>query len=209
MVSPRRHDHRPIGRQSPSRQPKLRILVVCEGRLTERSYLKAFQHAVRNPRVHLQVAAETGVPLTVVEIAIRLRNEAEQEAKRQRDENLRWDSVWGVFDIDEHPHVDQARQLARANSISLAVSNPCFELWALLHFQDQRGHIERHVARSALQQYLPGYDKSLDFAQMHPSYANAVRRAGDLEREAERHSNVGRSPTTDVHHLTEQIRTSS
>ncbi len=207
MVSRRRHDDPPIQRRGPSRQPKFRILVVCEGRTTEPGYLKAFQHAQRNPRVQVQVAPETGVPQTVVEIAIRLRDEAEREAKHQRDENIKWDVVWGVFDIDEHPNVEHARRLAATNSIQLAVSNPCFELWALLHFQDQRAHIERHVARAALQRHLPGYDKALDFTKMQHGYAQAVNRAQDLEREAALHQNDGRNPTTGVYALTEQIRT--
>lgn len=91
MVSRRRHDDSPIGRRAPTRAPKRRILIVCEGRETERRYFEAFQHAVRNPRVHVRVARETGVPVTVVEWAIQLRAEAALEAKRQHDENLLWD----------------------------------------------------------------------------------------------------------------------
>ncbi|MBK8252675.1 MAG: RloB domain-containing protein [Polyangiaceae bacterium] len=206
MVSRRRHDDRPIGRRGPSREPKFRILVVCEGKVTERGYLTALRQAVRNPRVHVNVAGETGVPRTVVEIAIRLRDEAQQEARRQRDENLKWDEVWGVFDIDEHPKVEEARQLARANAIELAVSNPCFELWALLHFQDCRAHIERHAASAALRRHLPAYDKALDFAKMFPGYRDAVARSQALQAEAERHGEPGRNPTTGVYRLTELIR---
>lgn len=207
MVSQRSQDDRPIGRRGPSREPKLRILIVCEGKETEPGYLKAFQHAVRNPRVHIEIAGETGEPRTVVEIAIRLREEAAQEAIRQRDENLKLDEVWGVFDVDEHPKLDQARQLAASNAIELAISNPCFEIWALLHFQDQRAHVERHKARAALQRHLPGYDKVLDFAKMFPGYTLAVRRAHALDVEAQRHRQLGRNPTTGVPRLTELIRT--
>ena len=114
MGSRRRLDDRPVGRRGAYREPKLRILIVCEGQETEPGYFRAFQHAAHNPRVHIKIARECGVPKTVVEVAIRLREEAKQEAKRQRDENLRWDEVWGVFDVDEHPNLDKARQLAEA-----------------------------------------------------------------------------------------------
>src|SRR5262249_9464217 len=100
MVSRRRCDDRPIGRRAPTREPKRRILIICEGRETEPGYFKAFQHKMRNPRVHVELARETGVPLTIVEEAVRLKAKAERDAKRQRDENLRWDEVWGVFDVD-------------------------------------------------------------------------------------------------------------
>lgn len=206
MGSRRRLDDRPVGRRGAYREPKLRILIVCEGQETEPGYFRAFQHAAHNPRVHIKIARECGVPKTVVEVAIRLREEAKQEAKRQRDENLRWDEVWGVFDVDEHPNLDKARQLAEASSIQLAISNPCFELWALLHFQDQRAHVERHKVRIALQRHLPGYDKALDFARMQPGYDDALRRARDLSLEADRHGEPERNPTTGVPRLTELIR---
>lgn len=76
-----------------------------------------------------------GVPKTVVELAVKLKKESEGQARRRRDVNLRYDHIWCVFDIDEHPFVPEARQQARDNRIDVAVSNPCFELWLLLHFQ--------------------------------------------------------------------------
>ena len=103
MGSKRRLDDRPIGRRGPLRAPLRRILIVCEGRETERRYFEAFQHEVRNPRVHVEIARQTGVPKTVVKDAISLREQASEEARRQRDENLLWDDVWGVFDVDDHP----------------------------------------------------------------------------------------------------------
>lgn len=207
MVSRRRHDDRPIGRREPTRDPKRRILIVCEGELTEPGYFRALQHALRNRRVHVEVARDHGVPMTIVDLAARLRDQAKEEARRQRDENLLWDEVWGVFDVDEHPHIEAACRFAERNGILIAVSNPCFELWALLHFQDQRAHIERHRVRAALQQFMPGYDKDLDFVRMHPGYDAAVRRAVELAREAAHHGAPARNPTTGVVRLTESIRT--
>lgn len=206
MVSKGRLDDRSIKRRGPTRQPKRRILIVCEGEETERGYFEKFQHEVRNPRVHVKVAKPTGVPLTVVTEAVRLKEEAQEAARLQRDENLRWDEVWCVVDVDEHPKLKEACQLAQAQSLELAVSNPSFELWALLHFQDQHAHIERDKARAALQGHMPGYDKALDFARMHPGYADALRRARELDREAERHGSPGRNPTTGVYRLTESIK---
>jgi hypothetical protein len=206
MVSARRRDDRPIKRHPATRAPKRRILIVCEGRVTERTYFKQFQHEFRNSLVHVEVARESGVPMTVVQEAIRLRDEALAEAKAQRDENSRWDDVWGVFDIDEHPNVVEAKDRARAAGIELAISNPCFELWGLLHFQDQRAHIERHAAASALRAHMPTYTKELDFYLMKPLYEEAVQRARKLDAEANHHSCPARNPTTSVFRLTELIR---
>ncbi|MDX9720177.1 MAG: RloB family protein [Myxococcota bacterium] len=190
-------------RRSPGRkQPKRRILIVCEGRLTEPHYFRRFQHATRNPLVHVEVAKETGVPLTVVQIAVQHKEKAEQQARRQHDDFLRWDEVWAVFDIDEHPHVFEALRLAEREAIHTAVSDPCFELWALLHFEDQRAHIERKQLRLRLKRHMPDYDKELDFDRMHPHYDNAVARATHLNEEL---STRGRNPSTQVFLLTESI----
>jgi hypothetical protein len=148
----------------------------------------------------------TGVPLTVVKAAIDERARAALEAKQQRDDHLRWDDVWAVVDIDDHPHVAEAKQLATDNGIQLAVSNPCFELWALLHFQDQRAHIDRSKLRTALRKHLPGYDKVLGFARLAPHQADAVRRARELDAAAERAERPGRNPTTGMPALVEAIR---
>lgn len=206
VVSKRRLDDRPIGRRRPLRAPLRRILIVCEGRETERRYFEAFQHEVRNPRVHVEIARQTGVPKTVVKDAISLREQASEEARRQRDENLLWDEVWGVFDVDDHPGLNDALELARQHCVQVAVSNPCFELWALLHFQEQHAHIDRHKLRAALQKHLHGYDKVLDFNKMHGGYVEAVERARNLAARSKRDGEPMRNPNTGVGNLTESIR---
>ncbi len=193
-------------RRHPTREPKQRILVVCEGEKTEPCYLKDFQHHERNPLVHIEVADAHGVPLTVVEKAIELRRNAEAEAKAQHDVNLQFDSVWGIFDVDDHPRVQEAKQMAKAAGIELAISNPCFELWALLHFQDQHAHVERDKVASVLKAHIPGYGKVLDFELMKDRYQEALRRARELDAEAIRYSEPGRNPTTGMPRLTEMIR---
>jgi hypothetical protein len=90
---------------------------------------------------------------------VRLFAEAREEAKQQRDENLQFDSVWAVFDVDEHPNLAEACALASREGIEVGMSNPCFELWALLHFQDQRAHVERDVLASILRSHIRGYEK--------------------------------------------------
>ena len=147
------------------------------------------------------------MPLTVVQEAVRLRSAAAAEARRERDDNLLYDQVWGVFDVDEHPNLNQAMRLAQDNGIQLAISNPCFELWGLLHFQEQRAHVERRPLVALLQRHLPDYDKVLNFARLHSTYPDAVRRAEELEQASDRHGESGRNPTTGVYRLTTTILT--
>jgi hypothetical protein len=60
--------------------------------------------------------------------------------------------------------------------------------------------------RSALKKHLPGYDKELDFAKVHPGYDDARGRAEALERAAEKQGEPLRNPSTSVYRLTERIR---
>lgn len=193
-------------RRPPRREPKRRILVICEGTVTEAGYLKEIRSLFRNLLVEIEIDDEGGVPKTLVERAAVRKKAAEREAKGQRDEFLRYDMVWCVFDVDEHPHLLDARQQARDNGIDLAVSNPCFELWALLHFQDQTAYLERAEARRRLKEHVPGYDKALPFKRLHPMYSEAVKRARNLDRRREEAQDSGGNPSTGVYKLTELIR---
>jgi hypothetical protein len=193
-----------LRRRRPFRNPLPRILIVCEGTRTEPGYFNELRHTERIP-IEL-VTRSGGVPKTLVQRAVELKNVAEKEAKSRKDDNLLYDEVWCVFDIDEHPAVPDARQQARDNGIELAISNPCFELWILLHFRNQRAHIGRAVVRRECAKYLPGYEKKVPFTKLHPNYDEAVQRALDLDAWQQTRGAQGSNPSTGVHKLTEKIK---
>lgn len=111
-----------------------------------------------------------------------------------------------MFDIDEHPLIPEAKDQAKANGIELAISNPCFELWALLHFRDQRAHIERGKVQHLCRSHMRGYEKELDYETLQPKYSDAVRRAGDLEKWHGSRGTVGANPSSTVYRLVERIK---
>jgi hypothetical protein len=179
-------------------------LIVCEGTRTEPGYFNELRHTERIP-IEL-VISPGGVPKTLVERAVELKNAAKKDAKTRQDVNLLYDEVWCVFDIDEHPAVPDAKQQARDNGIELAISNPCFELWIVLHFRDQRAHIDRAVVQRDCAKYLPDYEKAVPFAKLHPNYDAAVRRALDLDAWQQTRGAEGSNPSTGVHKLTQKIK---
>ena len=134
------------------------------------------------------------------------KNAAKKNAKTRQDENLLYDDVWCVFDIDEHPAVPDAKQQARDNKIALAISNPCFELWILLHFRDQRAHMDRAVVQRECARYLPGYEKKVSFVKLHPNHEEAVKRALAVDAWQQTRGSEGSNPSTGVHKLTEKIK---
>jgi hypothetical protein len=114
-----------------------------------------------------------------------------------------------VFDIDEHPNVAQAVALARDNDIQLAISNPCLELWFILHFEDQTAWIDRKVAQDRSQDLL-SCGKVLTpeaFGLLRERHDAAAARAQALD---EKHrldgSPPGENPSSSVWRLIEAIR---
>ena len=173
--------------------------------MTEPEYLRGLQRACRNPRVTIKVAEEHGAPMTLVRTAKQHKQDAGKRAAREKDENLAYDSVWCVFDMDEHHRVGEAMEMARDNRIELAISNPCFELWLLLHFIDNPGMQRRDTIWKRLKQHVPKYDKHVDFQVYQGGYPEAVKRASRMNEEADEASEPHRNPTTGVYRLTELI----
>jgi len=198
-------NHERLRRRRPHRDPLPRILIVCEGTRTEPLYFQGLRHLQRS-LVKLEVPSGGGTPKTLVERAAELKKAAERNAKRSRDPNQLYDEVWCVFDIDEHPFVAEARRQASDNKIRLAISNPCFELWILLHFQDQSAHLERSHAQHLCRGHLPGYEKVVPCERLMDLYGEARSRAEALDAWQETRGCSGGNPSTSVYHLVEMIR---
>jgi RloB-like protein len=95
--------------------------------------------------------------------------------------------------------------MAKRNGIKLAISNPCFEVWLLLHFQHFASTLDRHKVQALLKLHVQGYEKHMNFEDYSPGYQNAVRRAKELRALAESIRDLGRNPSTGVYELTEAI----
>lgn len=145
-------------RRPPPTVPKLRrtigtivpepsVLALCEGN-TEARLLEQLRAHWRIPGLRVRVEGSLGDPRNVVRVA----------RDRRHGDTGHHVEVWVVFDRDEHPHWSSAIDRARALGVGLAISNPCFELWALLLHREQTAHIHRHAAQRALKRLHRGYD---------------------------------------------------
>ncbi|MBT3327545.1 MAG: RloB domain-containing protein [Gemmatimonadales bacterium] len=205
MASRKRRRSRRPARRRAIKEPKRRLLVVCEGERTEPEYLRGFQRHVRNATVEIEIPNERGDPKKLVEIAKERGDQARHDAARQRDDFLAFDEVWCVFDRDEHTRFDDAVSMARDNGIELAVSNPCVELWLLLHFRDSPGARHRHDIQRLMRNHLPGYDKGIEFDAVAFGIKEASTRARRLDDDAQSMGEAGRNPTTGFYRLTDSI----
>lgn len=203
-MSKRNRNRRPA-RRLPFRDAKKRILIVCEGAVTEREYIEKFCAKLRTSLVVVKTVGLGGSPKTVVADAKRRRDDNLREAKAVKDANVLFDEVWCVFDRDDHADWDQALQMGRANSLSLAASNPSVELWLLLHFQTNPGMQHRSKIAQMLKEHLSGYDKHVDFQRCWPAWREAADRAEKLDRVAIEDDEPHRNPTTGFYGLVNSI----
>ena len=196
---------RSTSRRQGVRPPAARISVFTEGSVTEPKYLKAFERAFRNTSINLRPVGVGGDPRAVVERAIADRKST------KRDPLAVSDTTWVMFDRDAHQRFEEAIDMASANSIHLAVSNPCFELWAVLHYQDQDAHVERGECQRKLESLCSSYGKGKgkvfdDLETISNAYELAVNRARNLQKRRSEEGTPDGNPSTGVHRLTEHIR---
>lgn len=187
-----RRDRQP-GRRAAPQPPHKRVLVFCGGARTEPAYFDGLLRTRTAPAAQVHVRYKGVAPHQLVSTAAEF-------AERQRGS---FDEVWCVVDVDEFD-IAAAVAEARRHKVNLAVSNPCFELWLLLHHTDCRSHCagyEDVVKR--LKKYVPAYDKTrLRFADHAEGVPDAVKRARDLEPSGADHQ---RNPSTSVWRLVQTI----
>jgi hypothetical protein len=157
---------------------------------TEQDYLIGLRDAAGTRAVDIQLVRKAKSPEAVIAYT------ADFVARASDD----FDEIWCVYDVDEFDVVPAAREAARRH-FRLAVSDPCFELWLLLHHEDCAAFLAsyREVERR-LRKHLPAYDKArLDFADYASGVADAIRRAEKL-------GDTG-NPSTGMWRLASRIRT--
>ena len=161
-----------------------------EGERTEDGYLVHWRREFRD-KVIVTIDSFHGGPLQLVDHAVATkRSEAREE---RRGGGRPHDEVWCVFDRDEHPNIPQALDKAAGNGIGVILSNPCIELWFVLHFDDQTAHLERGEAQSRSRELL-SCDKNLSpdaLRKLAGRYADARIRAQKL---AQKHRGDGSPP---------------
>jgi hypothetical protein len=200
---------RPLRRKVATRRTRKTLLVFCEGERTEPEYLNALklEPAVREvAAVEIRVApANSGaVPLTLVRRAVEARSRAVSE-------NDEIDEFWCVFDVEwpvNHPNLAEAMALAEANEIGVAISNPCFEVWLILHLKEHGAWLDNDQAEKLRHQLDKPTDKGIAPAKYMPHIGKAASRAAKLE---ERHQRNGTyfpndNPSSGMHRLIASVQ---
>jgi hypothetical protein len=127
-------ERRDFVRRSGFRDARL-FVIASEGAVTEPKYFNGIKERWHNPRIHLEIVGRDDPGLSSPEHVLRTLDRFASEYKLRDG-----DQLWLVIDRDSQSW--KPRTMARIarrceqKRYFLAVSNPCFELWLLLHFED-------------------------------------------------------------------------
>ena len=165
---PRRKFHRPLGVR---RYRKLFVIAV-EGVKTEPQYFAVFNNDQSVIWVNCLKGKHDSAPPQVLK---RMTDYLKREALKESDE------AWLVVDKDQWTD-EQLAQLHQwsqeGNNHGFALSNPNFEYWLLLHFEDGTGLTGSKNCTERLKRHLPDYDKGIDTRRItRDSIDDAIRRA--------------------------------
>jgi hypothetical protein len=197
-----------LRRRPPSREPRRRFALLCEGKNTEPAYFRALKAIFIDVLIDIKEAV--GVPMTIAEQSVQL---VAGGKRRRRDSYEEHDEVWAVFDRDQHEPYDEAVGLCNNKGVKVARSNPCFELWLILHLSEFDRPHGSHAVQAHLEKLCPDYDskrgKKPDCSRFVALVELAERRAEkQLRARAEEGGPFG-PPSTTVFELTRAIRQAS
>lgn len=152
MTAARRKFQRSLGER---RYFKL-FIIATEGYITEPQYFELFNKYQSIVHVKCLRDKSKNSPLQVLK---RLKTQLKNENFRKSDE------AWLVVDKDKWTD-NQLGQLYewsnQSDQFGFALSNPKFEFWLLLHFEDGNGIANSQDCSGRLQVHLPDYDKDIN-----------------------------------------------
>ena len=188
----------------PSSVELRRLVVFTEGSKTEVHYVNHWARLNRD-RVTVAIDRLHGPPRKLVERAARTRRARATESRRRGGDP---NEYWCICDRDQHSKVDEALKMASDNEVEVVLSTPCIELWFVLHFRDQRAHMDAKQAKSASRDLLRCREALSSEAvhELQERFGEARRRARQLDSWHKANGSPPRSnPSSDVWRLIDRI----
>lgn len=196
-------------RDGQARKQNKVILIVCEGTKTEKHYFESLVKAIGHRR-RLKPAR-----------VFAYRESPRKLLERAKKQQAGYTEAWLVFDVERagtHRDLQDVVSEARRYKIQLAISNPAFELWYLLHlvntskaFMDA-AEIETELNKELNKQGLKLYQKSdrTMYERVAENMQTAIERAKALsQHEADNLQNALEAlfpnPSTHVYRLVQRL----
>lgn len=112
-----------------------------------------------------------------------------------------------VFDVDENTNEDitKAFEKAQEYGIKVAISNPRFETWLLMHFQEIPNEFEKEDVDMRLMRYMPEYSKTADLSELKPKIQYAIKTGYSKFEEYGCRDVQANCPSTNMHCVVKRI----
>jgi hypothetical protein len=198
-----------LARPRNTRDPLPVIGIVCDDAKTAIAYFAILKRLVKE-KLTLTVIrnpCDRATPDEIVGEATRFLSSL--QAKRSRDDHDRG-SVWALIDLeqahDRRAAARRAKQVASRSGVIVVLSDPCYEMWTLLHLADTGesfadcgavlNRVEREWIRKFNQPFGP--KAQADYAKIIPFRTSAIA-------SARKHHVAGDPSWTEIYMLMEEI----
>ena len=144
-------------RKSPKEKTKPVYLVVCEGKnKTEKLYLNNYNKRCSDYILKLESSEDTD-PESMLEICMYYIDKYDIST-------LDGDKVFCLMDLDNSKKkITLVKQLlSQYPDVQIITSNPCFEIWFLLHFTNKISSRTQNSVINELKKHIKNYEKSKD-----------------------------------------------
>ena len=190
-----------------SRKSKKVILVAFEGKnKTENNYFSNYRLRDKDYIIKLVPGNETDPINLVNKTIIKVK-----ELGLNLEEN---DRAYCIFDTDlderKNMQIIKARKLAKKYHIIMITSNPCIELWFLLHFEYTTAWLSNNDVINKLKKYYPKYEKNINiFPEIKDKVFEAIKNAKKLESfQLDNNKIIGivdANPSTEMYKIVEEL----
>ena len=195
-------------RRNSFREQYERILIVCEGTKTEPQYFNAMKSKLH--LISLVVAGKhcKSEPDKIIKHAIELKKKASESP------DTKYEHVWCILDVEApnpHASLEKAISTAKENDIKLALSNPCFEYWCILHFKKTSRKFQKSKdVKDYWKKLCTSHKKDLKdtFVVLCPYTEIAIKNAKQVLKETHCGEDLSKSecnPSTHVHIIVEHL----
>ncbi len=201
------------------RQPKPVMHIYCEGEKTEPNYINGYINSKHGGNRRLKIIriekTSKNTPIQLVEEALK-----QQKSHSTPDEDV----FWVVYDREsnqKYPDSLHKKAYEKAGKrLNIALSNVCFEIWILLHFQEvtapysnyddlyKNSQLCHHLAEAGLNKY----EKSVAslYSYLDKNVLDAKSRADRMNKATVNSSGAASkpyqlNPFTEMHKLLDAI----
>lgn len=189
----RRRLQRAVG----TRLPLPVFVVVCDDSVTAPRYFEAIKREVK-ARVTVHVVTG-GVDVAVAQ----LRKLGDEDEDTKND-------VWVLMDLEGEPRLRERaveeKQRGERERVKVALSDPCYEVWTLMHLKDTGESFTdcKQVTRLVMKCWREAFGEKKD-SKTHLDYGKIIDLRQDAVRRAKQHRGREDGSWTEVYQVVERI----